>query len=207
VTVPELAMSTQVTTALLSGGVALAVALLGIAGAIAAQLVATRRAFANSLALFERQHAKQEASSKREREEATRREDARRFAEQRRTTYARFLQLAGEIVTAQEAVDAFADARQKSAEREGDAEAKQRAADHAGRKIADNLDRAQKASDQLPGIVAEIDLLGSADLRAAASTLSRATDWSSGAAREFPAAREAFLRAARHELAIGALPS
>lgn len=206
-TVPELAMSTQVATALLSGGVALAAALLGGAAAIAAQFVATRRGFANSLALFEWQHAKQEASSQQERGEAARREDAHRFAEQRRTTYARFLQLAGEIVTAQQAVDAFADARRKSEEGEGDAEVKQRAASHASRKIANNLDRAQRASDQLPGIVAEIDLLGSADVRAAASTLSQATDWSSGAAHEFPAAREAFLRAARHELAIGALPS
>ena len=56
---PHIALDTQMTTTLLSGTVALIVALLGIAGAIAAQLVATRRAYANSLALFERQHAQE----------------------------------------------------------------------------------------------------------------------------------------------------
>ena len=90
-------MSTQVTTALLSGGVALLVALLGIAGAIAAQLVATRRAYANSLALFEQQHAQEEASEEASNETRDiRREDAHRFADQRRAAYARFLQLADE---------------------------------------------------------------------------------------------------------------
>lgn len=49
-------MNPQVNAALISGGVALVVALIGIAGAIAAQFVATKRGFANSLALLERQH-------------------------------------------------------------------------------------------------------------------------------------------------------
>ena len=103
VTGPEIAMSTSVTAALVSGGAALVVALLGIAGAIAAQLVATRRAFENSLALFERQHARQEASRKQEREEEAHREDAYRFAEQRRSTYGRFVRLAREFVGAVDA--------------------------------------------------------------------------------------------------------
>jgi hypothetical protein len=83
VTEPALAMSTQVATTLLSGGVALVAAVLGFGGAIAAQLLASR----NALALFERQNAAQE----RERAEQIRMEDARRFAEHRRTVYAGLL--------------------------------------------------------------------------------------------------------------------
>jgi len=78
-------MDAQVTAALISGGAALAVAVLGIGGAITAQLFTTRHALENSLALQERQYARQE----RERQEQSRREDAYRFAEQRRSTYGR----------------------------------------------------------------------------------------------------------------------
>jgi hypothetical protein len=70
----------------------------GIAGAIAAQLVATRRAYANSLALFERQHAEQE----RTRRDEARREGNYRFAEHRRSAYARLLRYADELVAADE---------------------------------------------------------------------------------------------------------
>lgn len=96
-------MNPQVTAALISAIVALAVALLGIAGAVASQGVATRRAFQNSLALFERQHAAETESRRREREEAARQEDARRFADERRVTYAKFLRLADELVAAEKA--------------------------------------------------------------------------------------------------------
>ena len=53
-------MDAQVTAALISGGAALAVAVLGIGGAITAQLFTTRHALENSLALQERQYARQE---------------------------------------------------------------------------------------------------------------------------------------------------
>jgi hypothetical protein len=90
-------MSAEVTAAMISGGAALVVALLGIGGAIAAQLVATRRAFANSLALFERQHAADQESKAQERAKATRREEAQRFADERRLIYAKFLRLVREL--------------------------------------------------------------------------------------------------------------
>ena len=89
-------MDAQVTTALISGGAALTVAVLGIGGAISAQLFTTRHAFENSLALQERQYAKQEH----ERHEQSQREDAYRFAEQRRSTYGRFVRLAREFLDA-----------------------------------------------------------------------------------------------------------
>src|SRR5690348_4591843 len=91
-------MDAQVTAALISGGAALAVAVLGIGGAITAQLFTTRHALENSLALQERQYARQE----RERQEQSRREDAYRFAEQRRSTYGRFVRLAREFLGAVE---------------------------------------------------------------------------------------------------------
>jgi hypothetical protein len=86
----------QVTAALISGGAALTVAVLGIGGAIAAQLSTARHAFENSLELQERQYAKQE----KERHEQSRREDAYRFAEQRRSTYGRFVRLARDFLHA-----------------------------------------------------------------------------------------------------------
>ncbi|MDQ2877073.1 MAG: hypothetical protein M3Y33_20590 [Actinomycetota bacterium] len=86
-------MSTQVTGALISGGAALVVAVVGIAGAIAAQLLATRRAFANSLALTEREYERRE----RERAEERHREDEYRHAERRRSTYATMLRAAASL--------------------------------------------------------------------------------------------------------------
>jgi hypothetical protein len=86
----------QVTAALISGGAALTVAVLGIGGAIAAQLSTARHAFENSLELQERQYAKQE----KERHEQSRQEDAYRFAEQRRSTYGRFVRLARDFLHA-----------------------------------------------------------------------------------------------------------
>jgi hypothetical protein len=97
VTAAELAMDTQTATALISGGVALFVALLGIGGAIVAQLVATRRAFSNSLAMFERQRTADVENRAQERAEAARREEVQRFADERRLTYAKFLRLVREL--------------------------------------------------------------------------------------------------------------
>lgn len=102
-------MSPQVTAALITSGAALVVALLGIAGAIAAQTVSTRRAFQNSLDLFERQRrAEQE-----ERQEQARREDAFRFAEQRTSLYARYARSARDLFSARLDVD---EATQKCSE-------------------------------------------------------------------------------------------
>jgi hypothetical protein len=205
VTGPGIVMSAQVTTTLLSGTVALIVALLGIAGAIAAQLVATRRAYTNSLALFERQHVREETSRKLQWDEDIRREDAHRFADQRRATYARFLQLADEIRTARgnagvllDAIERHEDERGKN-EQGGDA-LKQRLAKRANTEFHANMDRAERASDQLRGLVAEIDLLGSADVRATARELHLAVEEWVG--HEFAPARDAFVEAARRELAV-----
>jgi hypothetical protein len=57
-------MNAQVTAALISGGAALTVAVLGIGGAIAAQLFTARHAFKNSLELQEAQYARQEHERK-----------------------------------------------------------------------------------------------------------------------------------------------
>jgi hypothetical protein len=165
VTGPHIALDTQVTTTLLSGAAALIVALLGIAGAIAAQLVATRRAYANSLALFERQHAQEEASSKQQRDEEVRREDAHRFADQRRATYARFLQLADEVRRSNgnahlllDAVERYEDEQGEDAQSRDDA-LKQRIGKRAQTEFYANIERGNRASDQLYGLLAEIDLL------------------------------------------------
>jgi hypothetical protein len=198
-------MSTQVTTALLSGAVALIVALLGIAGAIAAQLVATRRAYANSLALFERQHTHEEASRKQQRDEDIRREDAHRFADQRRATYARFLQLADESHRAYGNASLLLGVVERHEDEQGEDgqggdTLKQRLAKRADEQFHANFDRAERASDQLRGLVAEIDLLGSADVPATARELYLAAAEFAG--HEFAPARDAFVEAARRELAV-----
>ena len=204
---PDIAMSTQVTMTLLSGAVALIVALLGIAGAIAAQLVATRRAYANSLALFDRQHAQEEASRKQQREEDIRREDAHRFADQRRAVYARFLQLADETRRARGNAALLLDIAGrheggKGEDGQGGDPLKQRLAERADEQFDANYDRAEQASDQLRGLVAEIDLLGSADVRATARELYLAVGEFVG--RRFAPARDAFVGASRRELGVAA---
>lgn len=89
-------MNPQVTAALISGGVALVVALAGIAGTIVAQSIATKRAFQNSLALLERDRRAQEE----ERRTRTAREDAFRFAGERRATYVRYARIAEALLIA-----------------------------------------------------------------------------------------------------------
>lgn len=200
---PHIALDTQMTTTLLSGTVALIVALLGIAGAIAAQLVATRRAYANSLALFERQHAQEEASRKQQREEDIRREDAHRFADQRRATYARFLQLADEIRRARADAGAYLDIVERHEDEQGQDEQgedplKQRIAKRANDGFHANYERSERASDQLRGLLAEIDLLASADVCETARELRLAVEEYLG--HEFAPARGAFVEAARWEL-------
>ena len=94
---PELAMDTMTATTLISGGVAVFVALLGIGGAIVAQLLATRRGFSDSLALFDRQRAAELKNRAQQRAEVARREEVQKFADERRLTYAKFLRLAREL--------------------------------------------------------------------------------------------------------------
>lgn len=200
-------MSTPVNEALVSGGVALVVALLGIAGAIAAQLVATRRAYENSLALFERQHARQEASSKQERKEEARREDAYRFAEQRRSTYGRFVRLAREFVGAVDAERTVAKnlerigrqrdrTRSRSADLEMSAEAAQQLAVNA-------RERKRRLEGEFGAACEEIYLLGSPEVRQAADHLwDVAHEAAHSAEGGYMAARVAFLEAARQELGI-----
>jgi hypothetical protein len=204
VTGPEIAMNTQVTTALISGGVAFVVALLGIAGAIAAQLVATRHAFSHSLALFERQRAAQETSSRQERAEATRREEEQRFADERRIAYAKFLRLADEIFEAQRAADNYNEVavRSREKEKEDPTDHRKRATAEAERRADDCVHRARVAEDQLEEVATEIDLLATEQVRAAAGRLHLATEWAESAMLEYPDARDEFVDAARRELGI-----
>lgn len=204
---PQIAMDAQVTTTLLSGGVALVVALLGIAGAVWAQLVATRRAYSNSLSLFERQHVVEEASRRQERTEAACREDAQRFADERRVVYAKFLRFADELVAAQRSADAYIEIAAQSREKESEEQAnwRRRATAEADRRADDSAGRAQTAADQLAVLGAEIDLLASKQVRAAAERLSGATDWSAFATmrmRMYSDARAAFVEAVRRELGV-----
>ena len=203
-TAPGLAMTPQVTTALISAGVALVVALLGIAGAIAAQLLATRRVYANSLALFERQHAAQETSSRQERAEAARREEEQRFADERRILYAKFLRLAGEVVEAQRTGDDWLDTavhcREK--EKQDPTDERRRQTVEAHRRSDECASRARAARRQLEEVATEIELLATQQVGAAASRLYAATRWAKPAMLEYPDARDEFVHAARRELGI-----
>lgn len=151
------------------------------------------------------QHVQEETSRKQQWDEDIRRENAHRFADQRRATYAQFLQLADEIRTARgnagvllDAIERHENERGKN-EQGGDA-LKQRLAKRAEREFHANMDRAERASDQLRGLVAEIDLLGSADVRATARELHLAVEEWVG--HEFAPAWDAFVEAVRRELAV-----
>ena len=202
-----MSMSTSVTTALVSGGAALVVAMLGIAGAIAAQLVATRRAFENSLALFERQHARQEASRKQEREEEAHREDAYRFAEQRRSTYGRFVRLAREFVGAVDAERTVASnlqriGRQRDRTRSSSADLEM-SAEAAEQLVADARERRRRLDGEFGAACEEICLLGSPEVRQTADHLwDVAHEATHSDKRDYMAARVAFLEAVRQELGI-----
>ena len=160
-------MNAQVTAALISGGAALTVAVLGIGGAIAAQIFATRHAFENSLALQEQQYAKQEH----ERHEQSRREDAYRFAEQRRSTYGRFVRLAREFLYAVEAEHSAAETlgridqqRNRSQPASHDLEM---SAETAEQLVADARERKRRLHGEFGAACEEIYLLGSQEVRLA----------------------------------------
>jgi hypothetical protein len=173
-------MNPQVTAALISAVVALVVALLGIAGAIASQGVATRRAFRNSLALFERQHAAETESRRQEREAAARQEDARKFADERRVTYAKFLRLADELVAAEKdsayyhyyALGNYAESMRWAGKEPSPADLQAKAVEY---EILERKYFWQYVGlrFELDEVVAGIDLLGSGPVREAAKALAK----------------------------------
>ncbi|WNV88213.1 hypothetical protein [Umezawaea sp. Da 62-37] len=199
-------MNDEVVVALISGGAALVVALVGIVGAIAAQLMATRKAFRNSLALFARQAEEQQ----RVRRDEVRREDLHRFADQRRSSYGRLVRAAGDLVAAREGQRQAArylertqltldrvddDERQVEAVREAVAQREQ--------ELADSRTRTREVEAELDEVLGETQLLASAAVRDAADGLGAvAKEAAHSAAREFLDARTAFLDAARTEFGI-----
>lgn len=202
-TASVLAMSPPVTAALISGGAALAVALLGIAGAIVAQISATRRAFGNSLALLERQRADQE----RQQQEQARREDSYRFAEQRRSTYGRFANLAREFADAVDSERTSAKNLER-ADRQRDgigssSPGTERRTEEAEHALSEARELKQRLDHELGAAYEEIYLLGSPEVRQAADQLWRAAHEATYSAdRDYLATRAGFLDAVRRELGI-----
>ena len=196
-------MDAQVTAALISGGAALTVAVLGIGGAIAAQLFTTRHAFENSLALQEQQYAEQEH----ERHERSRREDAYRFAEQRRSTYGRFVRLAREFLDAVDVEHSAAENldridQQRSRSRP-ESHGVEMSAGTAEQLVADARERKRRLHGEFGAACEEIYLLGSQEVRQAADRLwDEAHKATHSADSDYTTARTAFLEAARHELGI-----
>jgi hypothetical protein len=185
------------TAALVSGGAALIVAVLGIGGAIAAQLFTTRHAFENSLALQERQYAKQE----RERQEQSQREDAYRFAEQRRSTYGRF------VLHAVDTEKEVAKNLERIGRQHGGAGRGSRhlemSAEPAEQLVADARERTRRLHGEFGTACEEIYLLGSQEVRWAADRLwDEAHKAMHSADSGYTSARAAFLEAARQELGI-----
>lgn len=196
-------MDGQVTAALVSGGAALTVAVLGIGGAIAAQLFTTRHAFKNSLALQEQQYARQE----RERQEQSRREDAYRFAEQRRNTYGRFVRLAREFLhavdTEREVVKNLERIDPQRDHAPPGSHELQISVEAAEQLVADARERARRLHGEFGTACEEIYLLGSQEVRRAADELwDKAHKAMRSQDKDYTAARAAFLEAARQELGI-----
>lgn len=199
-------VSDQLTVALVSGGIALLVALLGIAGSIVAQSLATRQAFRNSLALFERQAADQD----RARAAEALREDRHRFAEQRRGVYAKLLRVASDLVAARDVERTAAKdlARTQALKfRVGDESPPVR--DEVEQRVdAHNTSRERKhqLDAQLEEMVSEVQLLAAtpATAQAATALCDQARSALHVGAEEFVTTRDTFLHASRHELGIDA---
>ena len=220
-------MSSQVTAALISGGAALVVALFGIAGAIAAQLLATRRAFDNSLRLFEQENDKRD----RERADEIRREDEYRFADQRRSTYARLLRAAADLYFALLVLNAAANEWEYVRDPETRPESPEERAlfeERADRRLREAFPRWAQLHADVEEVEGEIELLGSAAVRRAAAELAdivsgrpelgkvlEALNWplvpsrrsvvaeSARKFRRYEDTRAGFLDAARGDLAVG----
>lgn len=197
-------MTDQFPVALISGLFALLVALLGIAGAIAAQVVATRRAFRNSLALFDRQAVESQCA----RDEAARIESRHRFTDQKRSTYSRTLRLADEIARLSK------DARvtqenlnltlRSSEHGEIHAQYLAQTARDYGKEVEDYRARAVPLTDELAEVVGEIELLSDDSVSTASRHLQKvAYTTSYEQESRYIDARENFLLAARSELGVG----
>jgi len=195
----------QIVVTLISGVVALLVALLGIAGAIAAQMVATRRAFANSLALFE----EQALEARHAREESTRIENRHRFADQKRSAHSRALRLADEIAAACKAARIAEERRDKAlrSPEYGDNYASflaQTVRDYEN-EVQEQRARAEGLTGDLAEAVVEIELLSENPVSSAASWLQqRAYTATEHQESRYAEAREKFLLAARTELGLQA---
>ncbi|HEX6358350.1 hypothetical protein [Actinophytocola sp.] len=196
-------MSDQITVTMISGGIALLVALLGIGGAIAAQLVATRRAFENSLALFERQAAEAQQA----RDEAARIQNRHRFADQKRSTYGRALRLADELVGAREEerlANRNFERTKRVLERVGDqSDALAKTVDDFRNSASEQHDRVRRLAVELADVVGEIQLLSDNTVRSAADRLRKSAQTASHVEESrYVEDRDAFLLAARNELDV-----
>jgi hypothetical protein len=195
-------MSPQVAVALISSGAAVLVALLGIAGTIAAQIFATRRAFDNSLALLERQLAQsneaaeqERASRERERREQARREDAYRYAEERRILYAKFLRLSGASKWASWNVQAQHDPGPDASE-----ESKERYK----RALEYWMKQDDELGEQLAVAASEVRVIAASEVRIAAEEMLGAKQLIAGGTYE--RARNKFLIAVHSELGVDREP-
>jgi hypothetical protein len=191
-------MNPQVTVALISSGATVAVALLGIGGTIAAQLFATRRAFDNSLALLERQLAqsneaaeRERADREQERREQARREDEYRYAEQRRILYAQFLRLSASSKWASWNVESQHDPGPDASEERK--EKYKRALEHW-------IGRDGELGEQLAEAAAEVRVIASSEVRAAAEEMLDARQLIAGGT--YDRARNKFLIAVHSELGV-----
>src|SRR6185295_16791041 len=146
-------VSEQLTVVVISSSVALVVAAMGFFASVRAQIVATKRGFQNSLALFERQTADQART---------------RFADTKRSTYSTLMRLADDLFAAREA-----EARARK-----DLEQAQRAFDQSG-VLGVEVDKrsavveaarvvAEERSALLDQAVGEVELLGVDAVRDAA---------------------------------------
>ncbi len=196
-------MTDQVAVAVLSGSFALLVALLGIGGAIAAQVVATRRAFANSLALFERQTAEAQQA----RHEAVRSENRHRFTDQKKSTYSRTLRLANELVETRDA-ERTADKNLERSTRtlvrvDGQSESLIQAVKDYETTVAEYRHRVRRLMVELAENIGEIHLLSDETVRAAAERLQKAAHTATHVeAPAYAEHRDGFLAAARTELGV-----
>jgi hypothetical protein len=198
-------MTDQVAVAVLSGGFALLVALLGIGGAIAAQVVATRRAFANSLALFERQTAEAQQA----RDEAARTADRHRFTDQKKSTYSRTLRLADELVETRDA-ERTADKNLERSTRtlvrvsEQSESLVQAVKDYETAGV-EYRHRVRRLTVELAETIGEIHLLSDNEVRVAAERLHELARAATHVeAPTYVEARDGFLSAARRELGVDA---
>ncbi|GAB3879952.1 hypothetical protein GCM10029964_033230 [Kibdelosporangium lantanae] len=177
-------MSEQLTVAVISSSVALVVAVMGFIATIRAQVVSTRRAFQNSLALFEKQTADQART---------------RFADTKRTTYGTVMRLADDLVAVRAAEEHAAvdlERTERAFHQHGLAKAE---VERSRGAFTDARTLVTDRTRQLDQAINEVELLATDPVRTAAVALR-------SLAKEpddtYPAVREAFLLAARAELGI-----